>query len=144
MNWNAIYEAPEAPDAAVLSAFVSHPLWDALAAWLEEAYGCQPSMVHSRCAMGPGWNVKYRAGGGALCTLYPTPGAFTCLIVIGGRLAAEREALVPALSPYTRSVWADSPPASNGTRWLSLEVSSPEVLEDIKILLSWKKAPKRS
>ena len=139
MDWNAIYPGPEEPTAEQLAAYVSNPLWDDLNRWICEAYSLAPKYTYSRCAMGRGWNIKYRAGSRALCTLYPTPGAFTCLVAA----PAQAEALLPALSAYTRELWNSAKPM-NSVRWLSLEVSSPQVLEDVKALLLVKQKPKHA
>ena len=79
MDWNAIYPGPEEPTAEQLSAYVSHPLWEPLNRWICEAYSLSPIYSYSNCSMGRGWNVKYRSGGKALCTLYPASGAFAAL-----------------------------------------------------------------
>ena len=137
MDWNAIYPGPEAPTAEQLSAYVSDPLWDELNRWIGQAYSLTPIYAYSRCSMGRGWNVKYRAGGRALCTLYPAAGAFACLVTA----PAQAEALLPALSEYTRGLWYAAKPM-NSVHWLSLEISSPQVLEDVKALLLLKQKPK--
>ena len=87
--------------------------------------------------MGRGWNVKYRSGGKALCTLYPAAGA-----VLDHRSPAQAEALLPTLSEYTHACWQAVKPMGSG-RWLSLEVDSPEVVEDIKTLLMLKRPLKK-
>ena len=141
MDWNAIYPGPEAPTQAELSAYVRQPLWDALTGYLAHAYGLSPAIGYSRCAAGRGWNVKYKAGGAALCTLYPGNGEFVCLIVVGAALTPAAERLLPTLTPYTQSLWTETPAMSNGVHWLSLEVTSPEILEDVKALLRLKRKP---
>ena len=139
MDWNAIYPGPEEPTAEQLSAYVSVPLWDELNHWICEVYSLAPQCTFSRCSMGRGWNVKYRAGSRALCTLYPAPGAFTCLVAAPVRA----EALLPTLSAYTRGLWMEARPMGS-VRWLSLEVSSSQVLEDVKALLLLKQKPKHA
>ena len=138
MDWNAIYPGPEEPTAEQLSAYVSHPMWEPLNRWICEAYSLSPICSYSSCSMGRGWNVKYRSGGKALCTLYPAAGAFTCLVVA----PAQAEALLPTLSEYTHACWQAVKPMGSG-RWLSLEVDSPEVVEDIKTLLMLKRPLKK-
>ena len=119
MDWNAIYPGPEEPTAEQLSAYVSHPLLEPLNRWICEAYSLSPIYSYSSCSMGRGWNVKYRSGGKALCTLY-----------------------LPTLSEYTQACWQAVKPMGSG-RWLSLEVDSPEVVEDIKTLLMLKRPLKK-
>lgn len=105
MDWNTIYPGPEEPTPEQLSAYVSDPLWDELNRWICEAYSLAPKYTYSRCAMGRGWNVKYRAG--------------------------------------SRELWRAARPM-NSVRWLSLEVTSPQVLEDVKALLLLKQKPKHA
>ena len=100
MDWNAIYPGPEEPTAEQLSAYVSHPLWEPLNRWICEAYSLSPIYSYSSCSMGRGWNVKYRSGGKALCTLYPAAGAFTCLVV------APAQASIPRPAGRRSSPWA--------------------------------------
>ena len=70
--------------------------------------------------------------------LYPASGAFVCLVVA----PAQAEALLPTLSEYTQACWQAVKPMGSG-RWLSLEVDSPEVVEDIKTLLMLKRPLKK-
>ena len=138
MDWNAIYPGPEEPTAEQLSAYVSHPMWEPLNRWICEAYSLSPIYSYSSCSMGRGWNVKYRSGGKALCTLYPAAGAFTCLAGgpgPGGGPSPHPLGVYPAC-------WQAVKPMGSG-RWLSLEVDSPEVVEDIKTPLMLKRPLKK-
>ena len=136
MDWNAIYPGPEEPTAEQLSAYVSHPLWEPLNRWICEAYSLSPIYSYSNCSMGRGWNVKYRSGGKALCTLYPASGAFVCLVVAPAQAGdlerlEDGSAILATLSLYSEETG------------LSLEVDSPEVVEDIKTLLMLKRPLKK-
>ena len=86
----------ESPHPDDIAEFVDNPLWKALCSWLESGYRTVPRIEYSRCGMAPGWNVKYKKGGRALCTLYPAAGSFTCLVCIGQREAMAAEALLPS------------------------------------------------
>ena len=66
---------------------IKSPLWNELCGYIEAAYGVQPSVEYSKCSGAPGWNVKYKKGGKALCTLYPGEGCFTALVAVGQKLA---------------------------------------------------------
>ena len=85
-------------------------------------------------SLAPGWNVKYRARGRALCTIYPDTGTFTCMISIGQKEAPAMELALPGLTAYVREVYQNSRPSRMG-RWLMIRVSGPEILEDVKTLL---------
>ena len=93
-----------------------------------------PRIEYSRCGMAPGWNVKYKKGGRALCTLYPAAGSFTCLVCIGQREAMAAEALLPLCSPPVRQLYHTASPL-NGSRWLMIPVTDEAVLTDVKELI---------
>ena len=97
-------------------------------------------MDYSCCSGAPGWNVKYRKAGRALCTLYPDAGRFICLVCIGGKEAMAAEAALGACGEYTRQLnWSVKP--FNGGRWLMVLVDGPDVLEDVKRLLCARRKP---
>lgn len=94
-----------------------------------------PPLWSTAVQPGPqGWNVKYRARGRALCTIYPDTGTFTCMISIGQKEAPAMELALPGLTAYVREVYQNSRPSRMG-RWLMIRVSGPEILEDVKTLL---------
>ena len=111
------------PSLEELGHGVGSPFWGELHSFLRESYG-----------VSPGWNVKYRARGRALCTIYPDTGTFTCMISIGQKEAPAMELALPGLTAYVREVYQNSRPSRMG-RWLMIRVSGPEILEDVKTLL---------
>ncbi len=136
-HWDKM-DASVQPERETVRAFVDSPLWDELRAWLEEKYQPKSAWEYSRCAM-PGWNLKYKKGGRALCTLYPMEGTFTALVVIGERERPGAELLLPTLSPYLRQVYQETP-YGMGQRWLMPDVSVRETLEDVKKLILLRRA----
>lgn len=133
--------APQAPDFEAVSREVNSPLWDALCAFLQECYGVSPQLEYSKCAMAMGWNVKYRRGGRALCTLYPDRGTFTCMISVGKRETPEVELILDRLTPYVQELYRAAKPYQFG-RWLMIQVTAPEILADVKTLLLIREKPK--
>lgn len=123
------------PDMPQLSAYINNALWDELCSHIEQTYGVSPNIEYSTCSMQPGWNVKYKKGGRALCTLYPAKGSFTAMVSIGAKEANEAELMLPTLTEYTRELYQNTRELSFG-RWLMIDVASPEVLEDAKRLIS--------
>lgn len=63
-----------APDISQLGSRINAPLFDQLRTVLEEGYRVSPRIEYSRCSMEPGWNIKYKKSGRALCTIYPRAG----------------------------------------------------------------------
>ncbi|MBC5580169.1 DUF3788 family protein [Anaerofilum sp. BX8] len=93
----------------------------------------------------PGWNVKYKKSGRALCTLYPgwpAPGSFTCMVVAREK---DEQAVSLALSGCTPAVRQlfENTAYLNGGKWLMIQVDSPAALDDVKALLAVRAKPAR-
>ncbi len=141
MNWFERYPKAQQPSLQEINDFIASPLWGELCAWAEQTYKIEPKVEHSTCSAAPGWNVKYKKSGRALCTLYPDDGSFTALVTIGAKEAAEAELLLPACSDYLRELYARVT-TFNGARWLMIRVTDGNVLEDVKKLIRLRVAPK--
>lgn len=142
MNWSECYPKTQMPNLEQISAFIASPLWNALCTHLETSYGVLPKVEHSICSGAPGWNVKCKKSGRALCTLYPADGFFTCLVSVGRREAMEAELLLPVCTEYVRELYWKTG-VFNGGRWLMICVASPEILEDVKRLIALRVQKKR-
>lgn len=141
MHWNEEYTKAVEPDLKKIGAYIASPLWDELRAYLEEAYGVLPVVEYSICSGAPGWNVKYKKSGRSLCTLYPAAGYFTCLVTIGNRECVEAELLLPCCTEYVQALYGRSG-GVNGARWLMVDVTSPEILADVKALIGTRRKPR--
>lgn len=141
MTWFERYPKYEQPTLGEIDAFIGSPLWGDLCHWAETRYAVESRVEYSTCSGAPGWNVKYKKSGKALCTLYPDAGAFTALVTVGAKEAPEAELLLPTMSDYLHALFARSG-SLNGARWLMIRVSDPRVLEDVKQLISLRVAPK--
>jgi hypothetical protein len=75
--------------------------------------------------MQKGWNVKYRKGGRALCTLYPMSGFFLALVHRRER-AGGRGTSDAIHEPLHRELFQRTA-AFMGGKWLMLEVTSRTV-----------------
>jgi hypothetical protein len=142
MAWDRL-NMNESPAMQQISEYIDSPLWEVLLEYVEGTYEVKPLVEYSRCSGEKGWNVKYRRGGKALCTLYPHEGYFTCLICIGSREDIEASLVVTGLSTYMQELYKKTAP-HNGTRWLMIDVKSPEVLEDVQSLLYVRAKPKKA
>lgn len=138
--WDKLDQAT-VPDLQLVAEYVATPLWPRFLTAMEERYQLRPEASYSRCSMLEGWNFKYRKAGRALCTVYPMAGFFSALICLGSKEAEAAEQLMPTLSPATQKIHADSKPA-NGSRWLLLEVTAPEILDDLLDLIALRRPPK--
>ena len=134
MDWNEKFTAASQPALEQIGEFIGNPLWEDLCGYIENTYGVTPRMDYSSCTMQPGWNIKYRKGGKAVCTLYPADGFFTCMVSIGARAATEAELFLTACTPYIRALYEKSAPF-NGGRWLMIDVTDGDILADTKELI---------
>lgn len=141
MNWFEVYPKSQEPTLQQISDFIASPLWNGLCTWAEQTYGIAPKVEHSTCSGAPGWNVKYKKSGRALCTLYPDRGQFTALITVGAKEASEAELLLPTCSDDIKELFARTQ-TFNGARWLMIRISEEAVLEDVKKLIRLRVAPR--
>lgn len=135
MSWNELYPKGTAPDLSDVSSYIGNPLWAELCAHLENTYGVSPKIEHSICSGAAGWNLKYKKSGRALCTLYPAQGYFTCMVSIGRKEATEAELLLGSCTEYIHQLYWKTK-LFNGGRWLMIDITSPEILEDAKALMA--------
>ncbi|MDR1631207.1 MAG: DUF3788 domain-containing protein [Oscillospiraceae bacterium] len=134
MEWAKHYTADRRPTESEIAEFIGNPLWEEMHTFLHGGYGAAPTYSYSGCSAQPGWNVKYQKAGRSLCTLYPMPGFFIALVVIGAKEMHEAELLMPLCSADTQELFAHTP-FSAGGKWLMLQVTSPEIFEDVKRLV---------
>lgn len=142
MNWNQLYPKSIQPSLGEVAAFVGSPLWNECCGQIESSYGVEPKLEHSVCFGAPGWNVKYKKGGRALCTLYPDDGSFTCMIVVGMVEAPFANAALAVCSDYVRELYANTR-VFNGMRWLMIRVSDARVMADALSLIRLRAAIKK-
>lgn len=128
------------PTPQELAQEIGSPHWTPLCGWIEANYDTRPLIQFSGCTMAHGWNMKYRKGSRALCTLYPGQGMFTCLVSVGRKETPAAELLLPTFTPYTQALWARTA-LYNGGRWLMVEVTDGDILEDVKTLISLRAKP---
>ncbi len=111
--------------------------WRSLNVHIQESFAAQPQLTYSACAAQPGWNVKYKKSGKALCTLYPEKDGFIALVVLGAADMLRFEAMRPVCTPYIAGLF-DEARTFNNTKWLMIRVADDEVLGDVKNLLALK------
>ncbi|MCI8648817.1 MAG: DUF3788 domain-containing protein [Anaerotruncus sp.] len=134
MKWNESYPQNKQPTLAQIAEYIQSPFWNTFCQFIETGYQVTPSIEYSKCSLEPGWNVKYKKSGKALCTLYIHEGYFTCMLSISGQQAPEAEALLPLCDPYLQTLYQNTKPL-NGGRWLMANVTSETILENLKELL---------
>lgn len=116
-------------------------MWRALTGYIEETYSAKPQMAYSVCAGKPGWNVKYKKGGKALCTLYPESNSFMALVVLSALDMELFDAVKKDYTPYVSKLFDDCK-TFNNTKWLMVRISDDSILDDVKKLLRLKLSKK--
>lgn len=137
---NIIQDPTAAPDMQAMAASIAgdaHARWLALTSHIEQIFGVKPQIAYSSCSAKPGWNVKYKKSGKALCTLYPEPESFTALVVTGAA-DMEKFLLTRTLFSDTLNTLYDRTQLFNNTKWLMIGVTDDVLLEDVKKLLELK------
>jgi len=113
--------------------------WHTLMAHIEETYGTMPQITYSNCAGQPGWNVKYKKGGKAICTLYPEQDNFIALVVLNRADMDKLDAVRPAYTPGLLALY-DGCRMFNSTKWLMIRITDDAVLDDVMKLMALKMA----
>ncbi len=88
-----------------------------------------------------GWTLRYHKSGRTLCSFFPEAGAFSVLIVLGGKEAAKVEAIKARLNANVRSVFEKTEQLRDG-KWMWVRVLEESDIESIKLLLSAKRKPR--
>lgn len=139
MQWYEAFGDNQQPSWQDIRNFVgkSVVLWDELNTYLSTLSGKEGDLSYSSCAAQPGWNVKYRKGGKALCTLYPMQDFFISLVVIGAKEASSVFPLITEgeLSEYVSDLFTHARAMAIG-RWLMIEVRDGTILKDVQTLVS--------
>lgn len=141
MEWSQRYTVDQMPTWEAMDAFIGNPLWGDLNAYLQHAYATGPKVAYSCCTWQPGWNVKYQKSGKSLCTLYPMPGFFMALVVVGPKEMTEAELCMPLCSAYTQALFAHTEVFMGG-KWLMMHVTGADVLDDARRLIALRVKPK--
>ena len=134
MEWTSLYGPDTQPTETEIADYISNPLWQQLNTFLQAGYGVSPRCSYSSCSGQPGWNVKYQKAGRSLCTLYPMPGYFIALVVIGAKEEMEVELMSPTLTAHVQGL-LQSAGSLAGARWLMIHVTDEPILDDVKRLI---------
>mgnify|MGYP000921598709 CR=1 FL=1 len=134
-EWHELYPSERKPEWDQIIQHIGNPLWDTFHRVLQTEFGATSRVEYSRCSAAPGWNVKYRKGGRALCTLYPRRGFFICLVCIGPGERTETELRLKGSTQYMQALYANSS-GMNDTKWLMANVTDTEILRDVLMLVT--------
>ena len=140
MMWALRYPMDREPSMEEIDRYVDGPLWPELRRYFKDAYGAEPQMGYSRCGLEPGWNVKFKKGSKSLATVYLRPGYVTAMVSVAPKDEPEAEGVLLTCTEYTRTLYQNTASSKMG-RWLMIDLTSSEVLEDVKALLALRVKP---
>lgn len=140
-SWAQLFPMDRKPSMEELDQYADNPLWPELRQYLKDAYGAEPRMDYSRCGLEPGWNVKFKKGSKALATVYLRLGYVTAMVSVAPKDEDAAEGVLLTCTEYTRTLYRNTASSKMG-RWLMIDLTSPEVLEDLKALLALRVKPR--
>jgi hypothetical protein len=146
MKWNKLFDIDRIPSIEDIRAYIGEAkqYWDQLVLYIEETYNTKLQLDYSKDSLQPGWNVKYKKSGKALCTLYPMEGYFIALVVVGPKDEDEvkHDMETGLFSTYVKELYEETAYSPLG-RWLMIEVKDKAVINDIHHLLSIRIKPRQ-
>jgi hypothetical protein len=144
MSFERMLDKENPPTAKDIAGFLGKDAaeaWDDVTTFLAENYDFSPEAVFGGKKYG--WAVRYRRSGKSLCTLHPEKGAFTVLVVLGGKETEQTLAALTEFSPSVADNISNAKQYHDG-RWLWLRVLKKSDTADIKRLLQIKKKPRKN
>lgn len=140
-SWALQFPMDRKPSMEELDQYADNPLWLEFRQYLKDAYGAEPRMDYSRCGLEPGWNVKFKKGSKSLATVYLRPGYVTAMVSVAPKDEDAAERVLLTCTEYTKALYRNTASSKMG-RWLMIDLTSPEILEDLKALLALRVKPR--
>jgi hypothetical protein len=111
--------------------------WIDIQKFIVDNYNAKRQICYSRCSAMPGWNVKYKKGSKAICTLYPREDYYAILIVLN---SIDIEWFKGIRANFTDHVLNryDNSGMMNGTKWVMLDITDDAILNDVKSIIKLK------
>lgn len=113
--------AAQVPSAADMDAYIHNPLWGVFCQDMRQAYQVEPQFEFSKCGMEFGWNIKFRKGRRALCTVYPRENYFTVMLVVGRKERQRVEEGLPTFCGEIQRIYRETREV-NGQKWLMIDL----------------------
>ena len=108
--------------------------WEELTRWLREQFNAQEEFKFY--GKNYGWALRFRKGGKALASLYPTDTSFTAQIILGDAETSKARDL--PLGKHVQRIIDEAYPYPEG-RWLFIPVKLARDIKDIQQLLELKR-----
>lgn len=109
------------PAISEISSYIANPVFDEFCQHMHHTYHAVYKIEYSKDALAPGWNVKFRKFGKALCVIYPHRNYFTVLIVVGNKEKKDIEDQLTTFSEYLQKLYHNTK-QGNAQRWLMVDL----------------------
>lgn len=142
MSINLIMDKTHEPSMDEIASYIeenARKMWQETTSFIETNFKAKQQIAYSICSGKPGWNVKYKKGGKALCTLYPEKDFFIALVVLGRHDRTVFDITREDYCGYITDLY-DTCTLFNGTKWLMINVTDENIFEDVKRLIKIKAA----
>lgn len=116
-------------------------LWDSIHTYVKAHYEFKPELVFFTKKYG--WTIRYRRSGKTLCYFFPEEDAFSILIVLGAKEAANLETMRHEVNDNIMTVFDTTEQLHDG-RWMWVRILDKSDLESLILLLNAKKKPKKN
>lgn len=130
------------PNLIELSGYIGNPLFDELCSYMQNKYEAYSEIAFSGDNRLPGWNVRFYKAGKTLCRLYPNPGFFNVLIVVGQNEKERVEALLPKMSEEMQTIY-NGTQEGMGQRWMVFDQREKDAkYEDLLTIIHIRRSAK--
>ena len=139
MQWYELFNDGCEPSDDQIQAYIDSPIWVDLANYMRDTYRVKLKLSYSNCGMQngywKGWNIKFKKGGKALCTVYPKQGYCLAIIPVSDKEAVEAELLMPQCCEAMQNLYSKTASGA-GYRSLAVEIRDDDMLRDAKLLVA--------
>lgn len=140
MSVDIIMDKTHEPSMEEIALYIeadARQIWQKMLSFIEMNFKAKPQITYSLCSGKPGWNVKYKKNGKALCTLYPEKDGFIALVVLGQDDRMGFDMTREEYCDYITDLY-DKCTLFNGTKWLMIQVTDGSVFDDVQKLIMLK------
>lgn len=140
MSVDIIMDKTHEPSMEEIALYIeadARQIWQKMLSFIEMSFKAKPQITYSLCSGKPGWNVKYKKNGKALCTLYPEKDGFIALVVLGQDDRMGFDMTREEYCGYITDLY-DRCTLFNGTKWLMIQVTDGSVFDDVQKLIMLK------
>lgn len=137
MDWSSIYGKDRKPSIHEINELMDCDLWSKFSNTLATQFHPTINVEYSVCSRKRGWNIKFKKYSKNICIVYPGNKCFDVMVTVSSQHILELNKLLNHCSEEVKTVYKDTE-FFNGSKWLMIEISTQQVLEDVIKLIQIK------